>query len=479
MKDIFDDETENKETTDFGKLLAGTEAKLQRQLSVGEKIRGEILSIGKDEIFVSTGTINDGVALKTDFPPDAVLKKGDEIELFVTQIRGGQIHLSPKPTAKNLADDLEDAFDMMLAVEGKVTEAVNGGFRVQLLGKLAFCPISQMDTRRIDKPEEYIGKKLEFRITQFAEGGRKIVVSRRKLLDEQRDLNRASFQEEHKLGQVLQGVVTRIEKFGAFVEVAPQIEGLVHISEISWSRIQDPNEVLSLGKQVAVKIIKMEELNGILKISLSIKQAGEEPWQNMSDTIRVGAIVEGRVTRCMKFGAFVEIKPGIEGLVPLSEMSYTRRVVRSDELIKEGDRVSVAVKEINEEDKKILLSLKDAGTDPWVLVTQKFPVGCHVEGLVQKREAYGLFIQLEPGIVGLFPKSKAKDQTDFPFERLKAGDKVKVQVDEINFEERKISLGVPGEGMDDSWKGFAKGGASMGTLGDQFKNLFDSTGKKK
>ena len=361
--DSFDDDSKSSGASDFARLFEESMGGVGRKLAVGDKVRGEVLSVGKEEIFVSTGTINDGVVLRNDLDGRDV-KTGDFLDLYVTRVQGSQIQLSTKPTSKNLSDDLEDAFDMMLPVEGRVIEVCNGGFRVNVLGKTAFCPLSQMDSRRVDDAQSYVGKKLEFMITQFDPRGRNIVVSRRKLLDEQKEASTAAFTEAHKPGEVLKGVITRLEPFGAFIEVEAGLEGLCHISEIAWSRLAHPSEAVKPGQAVSAKIIKIEEgLNGRLNISLSIKQAEAPPWENLPASIREGEVIEGRVTRCMKFGAFVEIAPGIEGLVPLSEMSDTKRVTRSDEIVKEGDRVSVLIKEVRASEQRLVLSIKDADPD--------------------------------------------------------------------------------------------------------------------
>jgi len=489
MRDLFDDDDDSKKSNDFAKMFEESLTGVGKKLSVGDRIKGEILTIGKEEVFVSTGTVDDGMVLKQDLldgEGQFSRKVGEVVDLFVTQIKGGQIFLSTKPTAKNLAEDLEDAFDMMLPVEGRVTETCNGGFRVSVMGKTAFCPISQIDLRRVDDAAAYIGKKFEFVITQFSERGRNIVVSRRKLLEEQQELSQSAFSEEHRPGDIMQGVVTRLEKFGAFVEVAPGLDGLVHISELAYSRVNDPSEVVKAGQQVQVKILRIEQgANGRMNVSLSIKAALPEPFENLPSEIAPGKAVEGRVTRCMKFGAFVEIAPGIEGLVPLSEMSYTKRVVRSDELIKEGEKVVVMIKEINPEERRVLLSLRDGqGGDPWALVGMKYPEGSVARGTVERREPYGLFVKLEDGVTGLLPKSKALENPEFPFDKLKIGDAVTVQIAELRLAERRISLGVPQDPDAEIWRGFAGqiaagGGArSLGTLGDQFKTLFESGGQK-
>ncbi|MCM2323304.1 MAG: S1 RNA-binding domain-containing protein [Oligoflexia bacterium] len=482
--DQQDDEKSAKGPSEFARMLEDSFKAPTRKLSVGDKIRGEILVVGKEDIFVSTGTMTDGLVQRRDlldaegsFP----YKMGDVLDLYVTQVRGSEIRLSPKPTAKNLAEDLEDAFDMMLPIEGRVTEVCKGGVRVNIRGKIAFCPISQLDLSRTETGEEFVGQKLEFRITQFSEGGRNIVVSRRKLLEEQRGLSAGSFLEERHEGDIVPGKVMRLEAFGAFVEVAPGIQGLAHISELSWSRVATPQEAVSVGQELSFKILKIENIEGKLKVSLSLKQAGGQPWDNLPAEIAPGQVVDGKVTRCMKFGAFVELVPGIEGLIPLSEMSYTKRVMRSDELVKEGERITVMIKEVNPETRRLSLSLKDAGSDPWALVAQKFPVGAIISGRVERKEPYGIFVKLEDGITGLLPKSKAAEHPEFPFEKLKVGDTATVQVAEIRREERRISLDVPKDPGSEDWKSYAAPASattgSFGTLGDKLKSAMEK--KKK
>ena len=358
-----EDLEEKESSSEFAQLLNDSLRKPAKRLSVGDNIRGEILVIGKEDVYVSTGTPVDGALSRKeilDSEGKLTCKVGDFLDLFVTQVKGTEIHLSTNPTSKNIADDLEDAFDMMLPIEGRVVEVVKGGVRVSIRGKIAFCPISQLDVARVENAEDFIGRKLEFLITKFTGGGRDIVVSRRKILEEQRGASEAAFTEESKEGTVVSGQVKRIEPFGAFVEVSPGVDGLVHVSEMAWSRVNDPNDIVKLGQDVVVKVLKTESKDGKLKISLSMKQVGPTPWEKLPQSIREGAVVEGKVTRCMKFGAFVELAPGIEGLIPLSEMSYTRRVVRAEELVNEGERITVKIKEIQPQAKRISLSLRDA-----------------------------------------------------------------------------------------------------------------------
>jgi len=383
---------------EFAKMLGESFRKTSRKLSVGDKIRGEILVLGKEDVFVSTGTQHDGVISRRDLldkEGNCPYKTGDTIELYVTQVRGSDIRLSKNATDKNLAEDLEDAFDMMLPVQGRIVEVCKGGVRVNVKGKLAFCPISQIDVNHVENAEEYVGRSYEFRITQFAERGRNIVVSRRKILEEERDLNTGAFLEENKDGDVVQGKVVRLEKFGAFVELAPGVDGLVHISEIAWSRIGDPAEILQVGQEVTVKLLKRETVNGRVKLSLSIKQAMDKEAMKAS---------------------------------------------------------SAAATEL-------------AKDDPWA----KFSVGMILTGKVTRKELYGIFVQIEPGITGMMHKSKALEHPEFHFEKVRGGDSVTVQIGEMKREERRISLDVPGDPHEHDWKEHKQATTSFGTLGDQMQ----------
>ncbi len=484
-----DMEEDTKSNSEFARMFEASFPDSKKKLKPGDKIRGEILTLGKDDIFASTGTMHDGMIPRRellDKEGKMTAKVGDKLDLYVISVRGSEIILSPSPTAKNLSDDIQDAYDRGMAVEGRVSEICKGGFRVIIMGKSAFCPVSQMDSKRIDAPEEYVGKKLDFKITQISERGRNIVVSHRRLLDQQRGQFLEAFTQDHKPGDVFRGKVSRIEPFGAFVEIAPGVDGMVHISELRWSRVADPHEAVSLGQEVTVKLLRIEEGEKGLKLSLSIKQAEAEPWTNLPPDISVGAMVQGKVTRCMKFGAFVELTPGVEGLIPMSEMSYTKRVLRSDELFNEGDTVLVQIKDINPGEHRISLSFKDAegSGDPWATVAQRFPVGTALRGKVERREGYGLFVRLEEGVVGLLPRSKAMDEANFNFDKVRVGDEIAVQVAELRLGERRISLSLPQDPDRDEWRKFqpAAGAAatgSFGTLADKLKLAMETGGGKK
>ena len=337
----------------------------------------------------------------------------------------------------------------------------------------AFCPISQIDLKYVEKPEDYVGMTLQFLVTRFEENGRNIVLSRKALLEAELKEAQKAFFKDFAVGSVISGSITKLMPYGAFVEITPGVEGMVHISELSWSRVEKPEDILKTGEDVRVKVIGFEQndKNGQYKISLSMKQATDDPWLVVDERFKEGDKLSGKVTRLAKFGAFVEIASGIEGMVHLSEMSYKKRIVRADEVVQPGDVVSVMVKEINKDAKRISLSIKDAEGDPWIEVREKYDIGKPVKGILEKSEAFGLFVTLEPGITGLMPKSKISKSTDAKsIEKLKTGDGLTVIVEAIDLQNRRITL-APGDSSEErDWKGYATDSDSpMGDLGEKLK----------
>jgi len=398
-KDIFGDD-EMAQESDFSSLFERSLDRAGKNLKVGDALKSEILSIGQEEAFVSTGTPQDAVILRADLLDDEKklkYKVGDILDVVVVKVKGGEIRVTRKGSKRAATDidSLQDAFDMELPVEGRVLELVKGGFRVDIQGQKAFCPISQMDSQFIQSGEAYVGKKFEFILTKLDGQGRDIVVSRKKLLTLQRAENEGAWLEKNKAGDILMGTVTRLEAYGAFVKLEEGVEGLVHVSEVGFSRLKHASEALKVGETVQVKILKVEEEDARLKISLSIKQAGG-----------VG--------------------------------------------------------------------------DPWMKVPVDFPVGTILNATVDKKENFGLFIQLAPGINGLLPRSKWRDSVDgAQYENKKKGDSIQVRVDEIKFEERKLTLGLPTEAEDLSWQSHtgSQKNFGSGSFADAFQKASVKTKK--
>jgi small subunit ribosomal protein S1 len=297
------------------------------------------------------------------------------------------------------------------------------------------------------------------------------VISRRDILQKEMAANRKAFMERLDEEAVYEGTVARILPFGAFVTLVPGVEGLVHISELSWSHLDTPEQAVKVGDRLQVKIlgIKEGEKPGRQKISLSVKKALGDPWEEAPSRVQVGSKMKGKVTRCANFGAFVELFPGIEGLVHISEMSYTRRILRPEEVVAPGDEIMVMVKAFDLDRKRISLSIKDAEGDPWVDIDEKFKPGQTVSGKVEKKEGFGIFVNLAPGVTGLLPKSKiAASEKAAEIEALKPGSAIPVTIDRVDGADRKISLGTGDVADDQGWQEFSgSSGGSLGSLGDQ------------
>jgi small subunit ribosomal protein S1 len=461
-------ENEEKPVESFAELFESYNGHRTERVQIGERIRGRIISVGKDAIYVDTGTKIDGVVEKNELADqngNVPYKEGDEIELYVSSYDGNEIRLSKAVSGAGTMNMLRDAFENSIPMEGRVKGQIKGGYQVELAERRAFCPGSQIDLKPSGSPDQHVGKSYVFLITQFEEGGKNIVVSRRELLKREQQKAISAFMEGLSVGAELDGRVTRVMPYGVFVEIFPGVEGLVHVSEVSWSRVEKPDEVLHAADPVKVKVLAIEkgQKRNAVKISLSVKQMTGDPWEQMEGRYQIGEKVKGKVVRCAAFGAFVEIAEGIEGLVHVSELSYTKRVLKPEEVVQVGESIAVVIKEIDIPRRRISLSLKDAEGDPWLEVPEKYRVGQSINGTIEKKEKFGYFISLEPGVTGLLPVSKIKNSLKSgQIEKLKQGDAVTVLIEEVHPTERKITLG-PGDSKDEEgWKEFA-GGDQKGT----------------
>lgn len=475
-------DTENNEKQmSMEELLSEYGPESKSSVRVGDKIHGKIISIGKESIFVDTGSKMDGVVDIADLVEEGAelpYQVGDSIDLYVVAIRHGEIRLSRALAGLGGVEMLRDAYQNKLPIEGRITETCKGGFNVEVVKRRAFCPVSQIDTIYVETPAEYVGKTFRFLITEFSEGGKNIVLSRRVLLEKEQEEIRQSFVATLSVGAVCKGRVSRIMPYGAFVEINPGTEGMVHISEMSWSRLGTPEEILHVGDEITVKVIALENPGSdARKISLSMKQVGADPWSTIHERYKYGDKIVGRAMRVMDYGAFVEIEPGIEGLVHVSEMSYKKRVARASDVVSVGDSIEVMVKDIDSENRRISLSMKDAEGDPWIGISEKYKPGQKLEGTLEKKEKFGYFVALEPGITGLLPKSRLSKATDpAELEKKQPGEKIAVVIEAIDKEQRRISL-APGDAADeDEWKTFS--GEKKGTMSSLGEKLQQAMKKK-
>ena len=486
------------EEESFAAMFEASESASQQDLRAGAKVRGTIIDITKDNVFVDTGSKVDGVASRDEFldkEGNLSCAVGDTVELYVVNANNNEIVLSKAVSGAGGIEALQQAYENTLPVQGRVKSTCKGGYNVQIMGRRAFCPVSQIDAVYVEDPEAYVDKEFKFRIVTFEQNGRNIVVSRRKLLDEERQEAVERFQEEVAPGAVLEGTVTRIKPFGAFVELMPGLEGMVHVSELGWSRVGQPEDLVSVGETIKVKVISVEtdKKKGGLRIALSSKQASQDPWETVGEKLSKGDMVEGTVVRLAPFGAFVELLPGIEGLVHISELSYVQRVNKPEDVVSVGETITVKIKDIDLDARRIGLSLRDAQGDPWAEVDKNFAPGSNVTGVVEKRETFGLFVNVAPGVTGLMPKSlmsRAKDAK--ALESSRPGDEIQAVVQALDVNARKMTLAPEGlqeaEDENQDWRKEAaqyvqqprteaSDSGGMNILGDKFKEAMARKGK--
>jgi small subunit ribosomal protein S1 len=472
---------EEPEEKSFAELMEAYENGRTERIRVGDKIHGKIISIGKDAVFVDTGTKVDGVVEKGELLDEGgalPFKVGDALELYVVSLSGDEVKLSRAASRRGGFAAMRTSYERAVPVEGKVKGIVKGGFHVEIMKRRAFCPMGQIDVVFTERPEDHVGNAYLFLITQLEEGGRNIVVSRREILRAEQAKAREAFCKDLHVGALYDGKVTRLMPYGVFVALTPGVEGMVHLSELSWSRLEKPDEVVQRDDVLRVKVIGVdrEGSHGQVKIALSVKQVSPDPWESVTERFRPGDKVKGKVKRCTKFGAFVEIEPGIEGLVHISEMSYRKRVVKPEEVVRPGEVVEVVIKEIEASRRRVGLSIRDAEGDPWVDAEERFHVGQSVLGTVERKEPFGWFVALEPGVTGLVPKSRITEAAGKgDLERLREGDPVKVLIEAIHSQERRITLGLSDRREETEWRSYAgAGGQTLGSLGEKLQHAFKS-----
>lgn len=474
---------------DFAEMLAGHDSR-DGDVQIGEKIKGKIIEISGDDVFLDIGLKQDGIMDRKDIQNvdgEDIAAAGDEVEGYVSRISPQGIRLSRSISGAGMAA-LEEALDSGVPVNGRIISPCKGGYNVEVLGKTAFCPGSQMEF--IAEGEDPAGKHLPFIVTRIENKGRNIVVSHRAIKERARKENLDKLLSSINLGDIVQGKVVRLAPFGAFIELAPGIEGMAHISELSFSHPATPEEVLNIGDNVDVKILNIgEDDKKRLRISLSLKQAQADPWEDVEKVLQAGEVVDGTVLRLAPFGAFVQIVPGIEGLVHLSEMSWEKRINKADEVLKVGDKVKVKIREIDPEKKRVSLSLKEAIGDPWAEVEKNFVNGATVEGKVESKGPHGIFISLMPGITALMPNSNIKNSSQAgKLSKLEPGETVQALIQKVDPVARRISLKPLEEAKSEveeskNWREHAKSSSpaaeNSSIMAQALKRAFQKKGESK
>jgi small subunit ribosomal protein S1 len=428
----------------FADILSQFEKSHTHKPASGVKqIEGAIVSLSADQVFVDIGYKTEGVLPRSAFRNNAEsIKPGDTINVSVKgRNEEGYYDLTLFKVAQPRDwSALEAAFAEKLAIVGTVTAVIKGGLIVDI-GVRAFMPASRSGTRDAAELEKMVGTEITCRITKLDVTDEDVVVDRRVVLEEQARAQQEGRYSAMQPGDVLDGTVRSLMAYGAFVDLGG-IDGLLHVSDISWSRVNKPEDVLSVGQQIQVRILKIDP--DTKKLSLGLKQLQPEPWEAAPGKYQVGQRITGAVTRLADFGAFVEIEPGVEGLIHISEMSWGKKIHHPSDVLKQGDTVDAVILGIKPDERRISLGLKQTLTDPWSDVASKFPVGSQIEGPVTKIMPFGAFIQIADGIEGLVHVSEisADKRINHPQDVLRAGQVVKAQVLGISPEKRQIKLSM-------------------------------------
>jgi small subunit ribosomal protein S1 len=423
------------------------------QFEPGGIVRGRIIDIVGDDVVVDVGYKSEGVIPLREFEDATEATVGNTVDVLLEAVEdeSGVVVLS-KRRADRIRSWQRVIGEHQLGdiVTGRATRKIKGGLLVDI-GVPVFLPASQIGLRRPGDIGEFVGQELTCKILKIDKDRHNIVVSRRKLLEEVREEQKEQLFKELEVGQVRKGIVRNIADFGAFVDLGG-MEGLLHITDMSWGRVSHPSEVVAVDEEVEVKILKINREEE--KVSLGLKQKSPSPWQNVEQKYPVGSRVVGQVVNITHYGAFVKLEEGVEGLVHISEMSWTRRVNHPSELVAIGDMIDVVVLDINKEKEEISLGMKQTEANPWAMVEERYPPGTILEGRVRNLTNYGAFIEIEEGIDGLLHVSDMSwtKKVRHPSEVLKKGEKVKVKVLSVDPERKRVALGLK-QLSQDPWEG--------------------------
>ncbi len=439
-----DSQTTNEPKESFGDILSQYErSHTHRAEDDSKALEGTVIAVNAESVYLDIGYKTEGIIPVADFQAAGeTVKAGDKVQV---SIKGrdpeGYYQLSRiKVERPKDWSSLEKAFAEKSAIAGVVTAVIKGGVSVDV-GVRAFMPASRSGAKDAAEMEKLIGQEIRCRIIKLDVADEDVVVDRRAVLEEEERATKERRYSEVKEGDVVQGTVRSLTEYGAFVDIGG-VDALLHVADISWGRINKPADVLSVGQQVEAKVLKVDPAKR--RISLSMKQLLPHPWEQVGEKYKTGDRVHGSVTRVAEFGAFVELEKGVEGLIHLSEMSWSKKVRKPSDVVKPGDQVDVVILGVNQADRRISLGLKQALGDPWAEVPQKYPVGAVVEAPVVSIQKFGAFVQLAEGIEGMIHVGdiSAEKRINHPQDVLKVGQVVKAQVLELDTERRRLRLGM-------------------------------------
>jgi small subunit ribosomal protein S1 len=412
--------------------------------SEGQIVKGTITEIRENEIIVDVGFKSEGTIPVSEFREFDQITPGDIVDVFLEKLENqdGLVVLSKeKADFFKVWDEIKTGHDTGNIMDGRVARRIKGGLVVDLLGVDAFLPGSQIALRQVPNLDDLIGQTLSFKIIKINKRRRNIVISRRVVLEQQRAEQKKTLLGELEVGQIREGVVKNITDFGAFVDLGG-VDGLLHLTDMTWGRIGHPSEVVSISDEIEVKVLDFDSERE--KISLGLKQLTPHPWDGVDERYVVDEKVHGKVVSITDYGAFVELERGVEGLIHISEMSWTRHVKHPSKILSIGEAVEAVVLKVDKEHQKISLGLKQVEPDPWSLIEGKYPIGTRLEGKVRNLTNFGAFVEIEEGIDGLLHISDMSwaKRVRHPSEMLKKGDEIEVIVLDISQDKKRISLGM-------------------------------------
>ena len=444
------------QSADWDVILADINKKAA-ELQEGNIVKGTVYEVTDNEVIVNVGFKSEGSIPRIEFSNVASVQKGDLFDVYLEKMENqdGLIVLSKEKADFIKAwDDIKEAYDKRLTAKARVDHRIKGGLVVKLMGVDAFLPGSQIALRQVPNLDELIGQELECKIIKLNKRRRNIVVSRRVVLEEERDEKKKKLLSELVVGQDREGIVKNITDFGAFVDLGG-IDGLLHLTDLTWGRVSHPSEVVAISDKLKVKILDFDRERE--RISLGLKQLTPYPWEGVEGRYSVGTKVRGKVVSITDYGAFVELEKGIEGLIHISEMSWTRHVKHPSKVVAIGDTVEAIILNVDKDHEKISLGLKQLEPDPWKALESKYPPGTRLKGKVRNLTNFGAFVEIEDGIDGLVHISDMSwaKRVRHPSEAVRKGDELEVVVLEIDSAKRRISLGMK-QTRENPWNELAK-----------------------
>ncbi len=447
---------EDMQNAEWDVILADISRKAA-ELQEGNIVKGTVYEVTDNEIIVNVGFKSEGSIPRVEFSNAPNVQKGDVFDVYLEKMENqdGLIVLSKEKADFIRAwDDIKEAYDKRLTAKARVDHRIKGGLVVKLMGVDAFLPGSQIALRQVPDLDELIGQDLDCKIIKLNKRRRNIVVSRRVVLEEERDEKKKKLLAELAVGQEREGVVKNITDFGAFVDLGG-IDGLLHLTDLTWGRVSHPSEVVAIGDKLKVKILDFDRERE--RISLGLKQLTAYPWEGVDQRYPVGTKMRGKVVSITDYGAFIELEKGIEGLIHISEMSWTRHVKHPSKVVAIGDTVEAIILNVDKEHEKISLGLKQLEPDPWKALEGKYPPGTRLKGKVRNLTNFGAFVEIEDGIDGLVHISDMSwaKRVRHPSEAVRKGDELEVVVLEIDSAKRRISLGMK-QTRENPWNELAK-----------------------